>query len=172
LIVRGETSAKLEKSDDGVTWNEIDSPFTGDVPSWWVTPLVAPDSGLPPWLVVVQDIDLLNDPGQPPPSSATYSSIDLVEWQTGVIPRSFVSQVVATPVGFIADALNACRTTGPENLPCPPEDQRQYLADDGTAWQELSALTGTLKVAHGPAGVLAVDIISGRVWRLDPRSDA
>ena len=167
LIVLGERTARLEASADGVDWTEIITPFTGRVPEWWVAPIVAPQPAAPtPWLFVVQDVEALNHPGQDPPLVSTYATTNLAEWTTAEVPRSFVSQVVATPFGFIADALFTCRSSGPENLPCPPEEQRQYLSTDGSIWVELSALSGNLRIANGPAGVVAVDIVDGRVWKL------
>ena len=169
LVADKDGTARLQTSEDGVTWREVAAPFTGDVPGWWVTPIAAPaDDGPDEWLVVVQDVDALNVPGQPPPQITTYASADLVNWTEAVLPRSFVAEAVTTPIGFVANALNACRTAGPENRPCPPEeDQRQYLSVDGVSWQEIGNLNGMLRIAAGPAGVLAVNGTDGRVWRLE-----
>lgn len=162
----GELAA-LRSSPDGVTWSDVHAPFVGGVDAPRVRPIAASRiKGEETWLVVVQ-VEALNDPSAPIPASEMWTSTDLVQWQMAELPRSNVSQAIATSIGFVVDALNGCQTAGPENLPCPEPRQAQYWSPDGVSWTAIAPhLSGSLVIVDGPAGVLLIGAQSGRVWRL------
>ena len=162
----GELAA-LKSSPDGVTWSDVDAPFAGRVGALRVGPITESRiEGDENWLVVLQ-LDALNDPAAPTPASEMWTSTDLVQWRQAELPRSDVSQAIATSIGFVLDAQDGCQTAGPENEPCPKPMQAQFWSPDGVTWTAIAPhLSGPVMIVDGPAGVLLIGVISGRVWRL------
>lgn len=143
-------STLLRTSADGQSWNDLDAPFTRGNPPGLVTHILPPGAGLGgTWLLVTHDEYLRNATG--------WHSADLRDWQSIDMPRRQLDAVVRLPDGLL---VAGCNRAG--------ERCGQYISADGSEWMEITPrLQGSVSVASGPAGVLLVGVVSGRVWKLE-----
>jgi hypothetical protein len=142
-------STLLRISADGHSWNELDAPFARGNPPGLVTHILPPGAGpAGTWLLVTHDAYLRNATG--------WRSADLRDWESIDMPRRQLDAVVRLPDGLLVAGCNRAE-----------ERCGQFISADGSEWMEITPrLQGSVSVASGPAGVLLVGVVSGRVWRL------
>lgn len=153
----GSEKSRLQRSSDGVTWQDVDQDFNGEHEATFLRPLAprSPD-GSHPWLLVA---DHYEEP------SVVWISMDLLQWQSGSFPAPRVVSVAITRFGFIATGEGPfCGAGGGDCVEPPP---RQFLSTDGLAWTALPTSVTADLILDGPSGVLAIGVgNAGEVFSL------
>lgn len=168
-----ETTFDLFVSDDGATWREIESPFTGTRPNGREggdsLRVLAPGPGLPidRWVFSIEHADCFETERK----AEFWVSPDLAAWQSAdfpwIVPRSEL--LVSTRYGVMARGGGYCDVTGGPG-PVTPEGDRLLLSTDGLNWQPLRPTelqSVALTVIEGPAGVFLVSE-NGQIWGAAP----
>lgn len=102
----GDHLGLLATSHDGVSWREIEIPYTPATPGGnslgrdWLQAIVAPIASAPAWVLVTSRMD-----GTP---ATTWISQDLVTWATGKFPMAEVQHMARTRFGIVATGRDAC----------------------------------------------------------------
>jgi hypothetical protein len=149
--------SRLQRSSDGVTWQDVDQDFNGAHEATFLRPLAPRSPGRShPWLLVADHYD------EP---AVTWISMDLLQWQSGSFPAAHVANVAVTRFGFLGTGEGPFCGVPP--LDCVEPPPRQFLGTDGLAWTALPTSVIADLILDGPAGVLAIGVgNAGEVFSL------
>lgn len=164
----GDHLGLLATSHDGVSWREIEIPYTPATPGGnslgrdWLQAIVAPIASAPAWVLVTSRMD-----GTP---ATTWISQDLVTWATGKFPMAEVQHMARTRFGIVATGRDACGDGR-----CARSERAQFLSQDGVTWAPTGSSVNALQIADGPAGVIAIGLSAAdtpdlTVWLLGEHS--
>lgn len=139
-------------SGDGNVWRALDAPFHSDGSVSHRIALFRNGTSWT-WLVVADELA----------GSTTWTSADLQDWDRQRFPDEIFVRWATTYHGFLVSG-SAC-SPFVADAPCP-ESERQYVSANGLDWLSLSPDIGRVRVADGPAGVVAVESFGGSIWLL------
>lgn len=142
----------LLKSRDGRTWEDISATIQApDATDGYVTHILAPGNATDEWHFVVHDDEMR--------AANLWTSGNLAAWAFEALPRTTISAAIVMPEGILISGCNR-RWEGR----CG-----QYLLRLNESWSQLEpVIEGPVTMVSGPAGVLLLEMWSGRVWKLQP----
>jgi hypothetical protein len=136
---------------DGKDWTDTTAPFTGFSDGGAITAIAPPSDQRPVWTLWAQDCCSATAGSPRSGNRRTWTSADLVEWQSHRRRDFPYADLTPTSAGLIATR-------------CRADECSQYISSDGIDWTQVAGAGG--QVAEGPASVLALDG-DGTVYRLD-----